>query len=221
MKMRSPQPRRQRRLWQRRRLQKARRPTRHGKARQERKDSLRHGAARNSAHCIDEFVHGKRRGAAGDGFKCRAAGKSAGAARRPRRRRDSANARASRRRQRRAARQADALTPAPPDAAEVADRQTQSAPLGQNGTTTPPRRRKRPPRRLLRKRAWRSRRRIRATPCRSRSRSLRRFRQCRELPRLGRMRQLPHRRSTAATVAFENQQVNGTGLGDAPGPAAF
>ncbi len=36
----------------------------------------------------------------------------------------------------------DALTPAPPDAAEVADRQTQSAPLEQNGTTSPTKKKK-------------------------------------------------------------------------------
>ncbi len=36
----------------------------------------------------------------------------------------------------------DALTPAPPDAAEVADRQTQSAPLEQNGTTAPTKKKK-------------------------------------------------------------------------------
>ncbi len=36
----------------------------------------------------------------------------------------------------------DALTPAPPDAAEVADRQTQSAPLEQNGTTSPGKKKK-------------------------------------------------------------------------------
>ena len=38
--------------------------------------------------------------------------------------------------------QGDALTPAPPDAAEVADRQTQSAPLEQNGTTSPSKKKK-------------------------------------------------------------------------------
>jgi peptidyl-prolyl cis-trans isomerase SurA len=38
--------------------------------------------------------------------------------------------------------QGDALTPAPPDAAEVADRQTQSAPLEPNGTTTPTKKKK-------------------------------------------------------------------------------
>ena len=38
--------------------------------------------------------------------------------------------------------QADALAPAPPDAAEVADRQTQSSPLGLNGTTAPTKKKK-------------------------------------------------------------------------------
>ncbi|MFZ0336843.1 MAG: peptidylprolyl isomerase, partial [Terracidiphilus sp.] len=36
----------------------------------------------------------------------------------------------------------DAMTPAPPDAAEVADRQTQSAPLEQNGTAAPKKKKK-------------------------------------------------------------------------------
>ena len=36
----------------------------------------------------------------------------------------------------------DAMAPAPPDAAEVADRQTQSAPLEQNGTTAPKKKKK-------------------------------------------------------------------------------
>jgi len=38
----------------------------------------------------------------------------------------------------------DALAPKPPDAAEVADRETQSAPLGLNGATTPTKKKKKP-----------------------------------------------------------------------------
>ena len=87
----------------------------------------------------------------------------------------------------------------------------------------PRRRRKSPRRRLLRRRAWRNKRRIRATPCRSRRSSLRRFRRYRELPRPRRMRRRRSQpqQSNHRSNSVEYRKFDGAGLGDAPRPAVF
>ncbi len=107
----------------------------HGEAGQEGKDSLWAGSARDTACCSDESAHGERRCAAGDGPNAEQPANPLEPTRPTQKTRFSARARTEKKTKTAAARRRTRLAPAPPDAAEVADRQTQSAPLGLSGQT--------------------------------------------------------------------------------------